>query len=254
MGETTLILFIGFIILATYVQTITGFAFGLILMGLVGLSHLLPLADTAIIVSILTLVNAAVILLKAWRQVDVRHLILTFAGAIPFIIIGVFLLNWMANTSLALLQLILGLVIALSSFQLLQRPKAGIKLAPDYTFVIFGAFGGLLNGLFSAAAPPIVHHFYRQPIEFRVIRDTLLAIFACNAVIRLTTIVLTGSWHNTIIWWTLIALPIVIITSYLARRFPPPLGPEAIRRIVFLLLFLSGSVLAIPAALTFNDL
>ncbi|UXM94943.1 TSUP family transporter [Bartonella sp. HY329] len=248
---TTMLMFLSFIILATYVQTVTGFAFGLVLMGLIGLSHLLPLADTAIIVSILTLTNAAVILLKAWRMVDIKHLSLTLAGAFPFVIIGVFLLDWLASTSLTLLQLILGLVIALSSFQLLQRPKTGSQIAPNYSFVISGALGGLLSGLFSAAAPPIVHHFYRQPIDYKIIRDTLLALFACTGILRLTTVVISGSWHSTIIWWTLIALPFVIITSYLARRFPPPLGPEAIRRLVFLLLFASGAMLAVPAGLTF---
>jgi len=56
---------------AAYAQTLTGFAFGLILMGGVGLSGLVPLPDAAVLVSILVLVNALQVLARGWREVSV---------------------------------------------------------------------------------------------------------------------------------------------------------------------------------------
>ena len=67
---------IGFLVLtgaAAYAQTLTGFAFGLITMGGVGLTGLLSLPDAAMIVSVLTLVNATQMLLKGWRDVAWRE-------------------------------------------------------------------------------------------------------------------------------------------------------------------------------------
>ena len=67
---------IGFLLLtgiAAYAQTLTGFAFGLITMGGVGLSGLLSLPDAAMLVSLLTLVNATQMLLKGWRDVAWRE-------------------------------------------------------------------------------------------------------------------------------------------------------------------------------------
>ena len=52
---------VGFLVLtgaAAYAQTLTGFAFGLITMAGVGLTGLLSLADAAMIVSILSMVNS----------------------------------------------------------------------------------------------------------------------------------------------------------------------------------------------------
>jgi len=48
-------------------------------------------------------------------------------------------------------------------------------------------------------------------------------------------------------WSGLLAIPVVIALTYAARRWPPPLTPIAMRRIVFVLLFLSGLSLALPA-------
>ena len=44
---------------------------------------------------------------------------------------------------------------------------------------------GLLGGLFSAGGPPLVYHFYRQPMAMEALRATLVA--------ALTTIGVEGS-------------------------------------------------------------
>ena len=82
---------IGFLLLtgmAAYVQTLTGFAFGLIAMGGVGLTGLLSLPDAAMLISALTLVNATQMLLKGWRDVDWRKFGLVLIASWPFVFIG----------------------------------------------------------------------------------------------------------------------------------------------------------------------
>jgi uncharacterized protein len=79
---------IGFLMLtgaAAYAQTRTGFAFGLITMGSVGLTGLLSLPDAAMIVSVLTLVNATQMLLKGWRDVAWREFWFVMATSIPLL-------------------------------------------------------------------------------------------------------------------------------------------------------------------------
>ena len=109
---------IGFLLLAgaaAYAQTLTGFAFGLITMGGVGLTDLLSLPDAAMIVSVLTLVNATQMLLKGWRDVAWREFGFVMAASIPMLFVGYWLLEWLAGTRADLLRLILGLVIIVSS-------------------------------------------------------------------------------------------------------------------------------------------
>src|SRR5919107_3161518 len=98
---------IGFLVLtgaAAYAQTLTGFAFGLITMGGVGLTGLLSLADAAMIVSVLSLVNAAQMLLKGWRDVAWREFAFIMLTSIPMLFAGYWLLGWLARTRADLLR------------------------------------------------------------------------------------------------------------------------------------------------------
>ena len=73
---------IGFVLMAgvaAYVQTLTGFAFGLLLMGGVGLTAVMPLRDAAVVTGVLTLVNAAIMMTKGWRHVMRAELVLEVA-------------------------------------------------------------------------------------------------------------------------------------------------------------------------------
>lgn len=66
-GGIALFILLSFV--AAYMQTLTGFAFGLLLMGAVALTGLIPLPAAAIIVSLLTLANALMVLVKGWREI-----------------------------------------------------------------------------------------------------------------------------------------------------------------------------------------
>lgn len=50
-----------------------------------------------------------------------------------------------------------------------------------------------MGGLFSTAGPPLVYHLYRQPLPVAVIRETLVAVFGINAVLRLALVAGSGN-------------------------------------------------------------
>src|SRR5215213_5900867 len=241
---------IGFLFLvgtAAYAQTLTGFAFGLITMGGVGLTGLLSLPDAAVIVSVLTFVNATQMLLKGWRDVAWREFRLVMLTSIPMLFVGYWLLEWLAGTRADLLRLILGLVIIVSSLQLARKPEPLATQSREGSFLFFGAIAGLMGGMFSTAGPPLVYHFYRQPIPLVKIRETLVAVFAMNALVRIGLVTASGTLPSGSTWSGLFAVPIVMGATHAARRWPPPFSPATMRCIVFVLLFLSGVSLGAPA-------
>jgi uncharacterized membrane protein YfcA len=243
---------IGFLVLtgaAAYAQTLTGFAFGLITMGGVGLTGLLSLPDAAMVVSVLTLVNATQMLLKGWRDVAWREFGFVMAASIPLLFIGYRLLEWLAGTRADLLRLILGLVIIVSSLQLERKPEPLAKQSSDGSFFFFGGIAGLMGGMFSTAGPPLVYHFYRQPMALVTVRETLVTVFALNAVFRIGLVVLSGNLPSGSTLTGLLAIPGVMGATYAARRWQPPVSPVTMRRMVFVLLFLSGVSLGAPAAM-----
>ena len=234
---------------ASYVQTLTGFALGLLMMGGVGLTGVVPLPDAAVLVGILGLVNAAQVLAKGWRDIAWREFLLVIFVSLAFLVLGYWLLGLLVAASLDWLKLTLGGIIILSSLQLLLRPMPFEKPSGPGSFLFFGAIAGIMGGLFSTAGPPLVYHFYRQPLRPVSIRETLVAIFAVNGMLRLLLVGLAGDMPSSSFWWGLLCIPVVMAFTALARRYPPPLTPTGLRRVAFCLLFLSGLSLAAPAFL-----
>lgn len=232
---------------AAYVQTLTGFAFGLLMMGAIGMLGLVPLPDAAVLVSILTLVNAIQVLLKGWRDVAWPEFRLTIVASMALLFGGYFLLNYLAGTNLDGLRLVLGLVIVGASIQLSLRPHPLVERSSSSSFVLAGALGGFLGGMFSTAGPPLIYHLYRQPLPATSIRETLMLVFGINAALRLVLVGASGNFPQASVWWGLLAIPMVMALTYAAKRWPPPISPLAMRRIAFFLLLLSGLSLAVPA-------
>ena len=234
---------------AAYVQTLTGFAFGLLMMGGIGMLGLIPLTDAAVIVGILTLINAIQVLLKGWRDVAWREFRLIIGPSLLLLVAGYFLLEYLADTNLDGLRLVLGVSIIAASVQLSLQPHPKAERSAPGTFVVAGALGGFLGGMFSTAGPPLIYHLYRQPLAPASIRETLVLVFGINALLRLVLVGLSGNIPHGTVWWSLLAVPVVIALTHAAKRWPPPLSPLTMRRVAFFLLLMSGLSLAIPALL-----
>jgi len=202
-----------------------------------------------VIVSMLTLVNATQMLLKGWRDVAWREFGLVMAASIPLLFVGYWLLEWLADTRADLLRVILGLVIVVSSLQLARKPQPLTRQSGDGSLLFFGGLAGLMGGMFSTAGPPLVYHLYRQPMPQVRVRETLVTVFALNAVFRIGLVGLSGDLPPASTLSGLLAAPAVMGATYAARRWPPPIAPATMRRIVFVLLFLSGLSLGAPAVL-----
>ncbi len=114
-------------------------------------------------------------------------------------------------------------------------------------FFVCGGFAGILGGLFATAGPPISYLMYRQPVSLNVIRASLLGIFVFSCLSRIGITTLAGQVTMEMIWLSAFGLPCVFITTLLAKRYPPNVSPETIKRVAMVLLLLSGVSLALKA-------
>lgn len=235
--------------LAAWVQTMVGFGLGLILMGGAGLIGAISLPQAAAATSILVIMNGCLVLMRDWRGVDRPALVLVLLGAMPGLILGYLLLNWLAGTSLGLLQLLLGLVIAGSALQLAWRPRAQATRSGAPSFVLTGLLGGMMGGLFATSGPPIIWQLYRQPLPLATVRLTLVAVFLLTQILRIGLVIGSGNFGAPILVAAAGAAPAVALGTWLARSHPPRVAPETIRRAALALLFLTGLTM-IAAGLT----
>ncbi|WP_447530155.1 TSUP family transporter [Vreelandella sp. TE19] len=240
MSVSATLLLLGWVALATYAQTITGFAFGLILMAGVVLSGLAPVSMVAILISILSLFNCALALYRNMSNLDWEIIVLCSLSGFATLIVGVWALEFLSGSYVHWLQLILGLAIILSSLMLVLNPVPKNARSGRLSFLFFGGLSGFMGGMFSTSGPPLVFHFYRQPLTLAVIRDCLLLIFAINSLQRLIIVGMSGQLTLNILVLAATAIPVVMLFTWLGRRYPPPLGERSLRRVAFLLLFASG--------------
>jgi len=228
------------VLLASYVQNLSGFAFGLVFLGLISAWHLMPIAEAANAVTLITLVQVT----YYFRGQSPQKAWVTMRPALPTsflgIALGVWLLTWMSGNALNQLRAVLGVTIILSALLLVTSSAHAARRSGTAAFALTGLASGLMGGLFSTAGPPLVYLMYRQALPGEVIRQCLLLSFALGQGCRLVMVLAMGQFTPHAVLIAAIAAPIVMAVVSLHRRYPPKLSHLAINRLTALLLLLTG--------------
>jgi len=246
MSLETLIPFLAIIAIATYVQSVAGFALGMIVMGAVTTLNLMPIAFTSVIISAVTLINSFFVIKTELKVLNPRIVGMTALGLVPGLLIGLYLLQFLSASFNQILQNILGVVIILAGISMVLKAKAKTqKESHSLAFLACGTASGLFTGLFSIGGPPLVFIFYRQPLPLTTIRSYLLSIFLISSIGRIGMVAVQGDLTAQMGLYVLACMPIVILVSALAKRYPPPITMDTMRKVAFCLLVIIGVSLLI---------
>lgn len=248
MSTDTLVAILAIIAIGAYFQTVTGFGFGMIVIGMASGLELVAVPVVAAVISLLTLVNSGVALKGRLHHIDWPAARAALVGAVPSVVAGVMLLDYLSVTAATLLKFLLGVVIAFSGIVFALRPTPLAKRSHDATFLLSGIFSGVFAGLFGVAGPPVILHFYRQPMELLVVRNMLILIFAFTSAIRAIYVGIQGGLTTDVWLISALGVALVVLATMAGRRFPPPLAPNTMRRFAFGVLILIGASLILAAA------
>src|SRR3569623_570775 len=108
MTALQVLAFFACVALASSIQSITGFAIALVLLGLTGLFHLAPLLDAANVATVLSLASAAIALRSGRRSIDFYALRATVAVSVFCVPLVVALLAWLHSIVVTALRVLLG--------------------------------------------------------------------------------------------------------------------------------------------------
>lgn len=244
LGTVGVLLCIG---LASYVQNLTGFAFGLIFLALVGVFDLIPIDVAANAVTLITLSQTFIYFREYPLTDDWRVIRPAILPSLVGVVAGLVLLFWLSDSALYLLKIALGIVVTGSAALLVMRFKPKTEIDPPGSFALIGLLAGLMGGLFSTAGPPLVYKLYRQPLSLLVIRQALLVMFGLSQLVRLVVVLISGHFTPMAVAYAAMAVPLLFAVTCGNRRYPLKLSPVAVSRVAAGLLLMAGVGLIVTA-------
>lgn len=241
MSVPLLVLFLLVTAFGSYVQSVAGFAMGMIIIAVMVGGGLVAVPVITAVVSLLALVNI-VLAVRGHGHHLARPVFVPAALALaPGVAAGVWLLERLDADARWLVELLLGLFIVGGSLSMMVRPPPRARLSPPWACAAAGLSGGLLGGLFAASGPVIGWFNYRQPLTVAEIRTTLLCTFALSTSLRTVVVGFAGGLTREVWILFFLGLPLVLLGTWAGRAFPPPVSDTTLKRLAFALLIVMGS-------------
>ena len=220
--------------LSAFTQGLSGFGVALVSMAL--LPNLIGIQASIALVALVAFVVDLGVLLRYWRSLQFKTMLPLILASFVGVPLGIFLLRRLDE---AITLPLLGIIIAGYALYALF----GLKL-PDLESRgwAYGAgfLGGLLGGAYNTPGPPIIVYASCKEWEPDIFKGNLQTFFIQNSVIVLLGHYLSGNLTPEI--WLLFgrSLPFLIVGILLGLSMDRWINPEVFRKIVLVLLVVTG--------------
>tara|TARA_B110000263_G_C15302890_1_gene508891 strand:- start:678 stop:1475 length:798 start_codon:yes stop_codon:yes gene_type:complete len=238
--EFNTLLFLLLVALGAFIQTLTGFAMGVVIIVGATLLDLQAIALSAAIISLISLANTSVAMRENYKHVDIDYFRWLCCWLIPGLVVGVALLAYLSKNHYDILRMLLGALVIAAGILLIRKPPHYQERSTQTQAASFGLLGGVFGGLFSAGGSAFAYFLYRQPIELSVARATLLSVLLISTVIRTIMISLDGQITTEVLLTTLLAFPIVIVVTEVTGRYVSFFSDVMVRKMVVALMMIAG--------------
>lgn len=233
--NTQMLLVVGTLTLSGFVQSVTGFGFGLVSMALLPL--LVSFPDAYIMVTVLNLVVCLVTFAANFRHYQWRRGWLLVLGSCLAVPAGFYLMMSMQTDWLIRA---LGALICLFSAVELIRLRTGPMHIPERAGFAAGLVSGTLGGAFNMGGPPAVAYCYAQTWSKEHTVALLQVMFGTSSIIRLFLVQSSGLLRADLLRVGLLAIVPLLAAIGLGSRLLRVLPRERLRIVVFVFLFLAG--------------
>jgi len=217
-----------------FVQSVAGFGLALIMMPL--LSHMLGVTAAAPLVALIAAVAELTILLRYRQAVNLSSIWRLALASVIAAPLGVWGLRWLPP-DVALTGL--GLVVAGYAIYALLRLHLPQLNHPSWAY-FFGFGAGLLSGAYNTSGPAyVIYGSCRrwEPAEFK---GNLQGVFLTSGLTTILSHTLAGHYTVDIWQYWLLALPAVGLGFWVGGRVDKKLNPKLFRQLVLWLLLIVG--------------
>ena len=234
--------------LGAFVQSVTGFGIGVIIMAGIASFHIFPLEKAVMFTIFLALINVIVSLKGQGLRRDDFTINRFVLAAAPTCILGGYVLFLSVDYPVAYNSLygVLGTLIIATAVSLLVNQTTRTTDSPRWAFYGVSALSGFLGGLFSVPGPSMLYFLYRQPWQIDRLRRVMMLLFATVIVSRLI-FAISINFDFTFMIWTLLSCPAVYLASLLGRTYRHKFNVTLIKRITIVVLVICGGNIIMQA-------
>jgi uncharacterized membrane protein YfcA len=244
MDGTILALYLSATFFGGLVTGLAGFALGLVVSGV--WLHILTPLQTAILMVAYGLLSQSLGIWKLRHALSWRAVAPYIVGGAPAVPIGSLLLAYIDP---AYIRVGVGVLLLLYSSYMLARPKLAPVEGDDATDVTIGFFNGLLGGLTGLTGIVVTIwcqlHGWPKDRQRAIFQPVLFATTAMSAV-SLSSV---GAVTAETVELYVLGLPFMAAGTWMGLKLYGRLDDQVFRKIVLLLLLVSGAALVIPALL-----
>jgi uncharacterized membrane protein YfcA len=233
-SSTVVLPVVAIFVLAGLIQSAVGFGSALVAMPLLAL--VIDLQTATPVVGLVVLAISGLMLLRNWRNVNVRDGWRLVASAVLGIPFGLMLLR---GGSEAIIKGVLGAVLVAFGLYRLISPRVREPNGAGWLWVS-GFISGVLGGAYNTNGPPIVIYGSARRWSPDRFRATLQMVFLATGVFIAAGQGLAGFWTSTVFRLVLYALPAVAVGTLAGGRLGRAIRQEMFNRIVYVLLIVMG--------------
>ena len=221
--------------LAGFTQGVAGF--GAILLSIPLLAIYIDIKIVIPLAALACLSMTLMLLIQLRQHFDWKKIYPLLIGAIPGIPVGVFFLK---KLEVSLIHWILGVILIVYSLYSLLSRSSGKGICNAWAYP-FGFMAGCVGGALGASAPPVIMYISLKAWAKDQIKATLqgflvisgLVVVFCHAISGLTTLMVLRFFG--------IALPMLILGTYIGSLFYGIMKEEQYRKVILTLLAFLGA-------------
>lgn len=225
------------IFLSTFTRSALGFGDALIAMPLLVMVVGIKMATPLVALAAPTI--STMILIGAWRKVDIKaawRLVISSLVGIP---IGLFFL---VNAPESIVKAVLGFILIGFGLYNLLSPKLPL-LRDERLSYVFGFIAGILGGAYNANGPLVVVYGALRRWTPEGFRATLQGYFLPTGLTILISHGLAGLWTPTVLRLYVSVLAIIVVGVLIGERVNRLVSTRQFYNIVYLFLIVMGVLL-----------
>ena len=222
---------------ASYIQSVSGFGFGIFAM--IFLPRLLAYTEANMLSSMLSVLTSVFVVIYTFRKASYKNIIFPLIGFLFTTYISIMFLKGAGNE---ILTLLLGIaLLTLSVYFFFFSDKIRIK-STWYAGLIAGLLSGILGGMFAMSGPPVVIYFMQSEEDSEHYLATLSAYFVISGVA--SVFIKAGAGFITQNVWAafVIGLGGMLLGAVVGKRTRTHISSAALKKTVYAIMAISGII------------